>query len=55
MQRRICRSLERLRVGGDGGNVERMWEQVKWAMVESAREVCASESGGKEPKECVVE
>ena len=35
-----------------------MWEQVKWAMIESAREVCGSvrgREGGKEPKECVVE
>ena len=28
-----------------------MWEQVKWAMVESAREVCDSvRVGGKNPK-----
>ena len=28
-----------------------MWEQVKWAMVESAREVCGSvRVGGKNPK-----
>ena len=27
-----------------------MWEQVKWAMVESAREVCGSvRVGGKNP------
>ena len=28
-----------------------MWEQLKWAMVESAREVCGSvRLGGKNPK-----
>ena len=32
-------------------NVERMWEQVKQAMVESAREVCSSvKVGGENPK-----
>ena len=30
------------RVEGDGNNVKHMWEQVKWAMVESAREGCYS-------------
>ena len=34
--------LEEKIVEGDGGNVENMWEQVKRAMVESAREVCGS-------------
>ena len=40
-------------VGWDGDdNVEHMWKQVKWAMVESAREVCGSVrgGGGKNPK-----
>ena len=37
------RCLERKRVEWDGeNNVDHMWEQVKWAMVESAREVCGS-------------
>ena len=37
-------------------NVDNIWEQVKQAMTESAREVCGSvRVGGKEPKECVVE
>ena len=37
-------------------NVEHMWEQVKRAMVKSAREVCGSVgAGGKNPKEGVVE
>ena len=32
-------------------NVEHMWEQVKWAMVESARKVCGSvRVVGKNPK-----
>ena len=36
----------------EGRNVEQMWEQVKQAMVDSAREVCGSMRGrGKEPKE----
>ena len=35
-------------------NVQHMWEQVKRAMVESAREVCSSMRVGKQPKECVV-
>ena len=35
-------------------DVEHMWEQVKWAMVESAREVCGSvRVGGKNPKSVV--
>ena len=45
------RSLEGRGVEWDrDNNVERMWEQVKWAMVENA-----SESWGEKPKECVVE
>ena len=36
-------SLEGKRVEWDGeNNVEYMWEWVKWAVVESAREVCGS-------------
>ena len=31
-----------------------MWEQVKWAIVESKRSVRLSESRRKEPKECVM-
>ena len=32
-------------------NFEPMWEQEKWVMVESPREVCASvREGGKNPK-----
>ena len=43
---------ERVEWEGDD-NVEHMWEQVKWAMVESAREVCDSvRVGGKEPRVC---
>ena len=34
------RSLEGKRVKGDRDNAKHMWEQVKHAMVESAREVC---------------
>ena len=49
------RSHEGKRVEGDGDNVEHMWEQVKWAMVESTREVWLSENGGKKPKVCVME
>ena len=38
-----ARSLERKGVGCDGdNNVKNMWEQVKWAMVESARSVWLS-------------
>ena len=52
-----ARSLEGKRVEWDGeNNFEHMWEQVKWAMVESASEVLwlnASRRG--EPKKCVVE
>ena len=36
-----ARSLEVKRVR-DGENVEHTWEQVKWTMVESVREVCGS-------------
>ena len=36
-------------------NVEHMWEQVKRAMVESAREVFCSVRVGGKPKERVVE
>ena len=37
-------------------NVKHMWEQVKWAIIESAIEVCASvRVGGEEPKEFVVD
>ena len=36
-------SLERKGVEWDGeNNFEHMWEQVKWTMVESAREVCGT-------------
>ena len=51
------RSLEGKRVEWDGDdNVSICGEQVKQAMVESAREVCVlNESGEKEPKEGVVE
>ena len=38
-----ARSLGEKRVGWDGeNNVEHMWEQVKWVIVENAREVCGS-------------
>ena len=51
------RSLERKEVEWDGdNNVKYMWNQVKLALVESAREVCGSiRVVEKEPKECVVE
>ena len=47
-----ARSLEGKELEWDGdNNVEHMWEQVKWAMVESAREVYGSvKVGGKNPK-----
>ena len=47
-----ARSLEGKGVEWDGDdNVENMWEQVKQAMVKSAREVCGSARiGGKNPK-----
>ena len=37
-----ARSLDEKSVEWDGENVDHMWEQVKQAMVESAREVCGS-------------
>ena len=48
------RSLEGKGVEWDGdNNVEHMWEQVKQAMVESAREVCGSvKVGGKTQRVC---
>ena len=50
---RYARSLEGKGVEWDGdNNVEHMWEQVKRAMVQSAREVCGSVRVGVE---CVVE
>ena len=47
-----ARSLEGERIEGHGDdNAKYMWEQVKWAMVESEREVCGSvRVGGKNPK-----
>ena len=47
-----AKSLEGKGVEWNGdNNVEHMWEQVKWTMVESAREVCNSvRVGGKNPK-----
>ena len=47
-----ARSLEGKGVEWDGDdNVEHMWEQVKRAMVESAREICGSvRVGVKSPK-----
>ena len=47
-----ARSLEGKGVEWDGDdNVEHMWEQVKWAMVKSAREVCSTvRVGGKNPR-----
>ena len=45
-----ARSLEGKGGEWDGDdNIEHMWEQVKRAMVESAREVCASVSWEKKP------
>ena len=46
------KSLEGKELEWDGDdNVEHMWEQVKWAIVESAREVCSSvRVGGGNPK-----
>ena len=39
------RSQEGKRVEWDGeNNVKYMWELVKWAMVENAREVCVAQS-----------
>ena len=50
-----ARSFEGKEIEWDGeNNVEHMWDQVKWAKFESAREVCGSvRLGGKNPK-CVV-
>ena len=47
-----ARSIEAKGVEWDGdNNVEYMWEEVKWAMVESAREICGSvRFWGKNPK-----
>ena len=47
-----ARSLEVKRVEWDGeNNVEHVWEQVKWSLVESAREMCTSvRVGGGSPK-----
>ena len=55
--KRIFKLLEEKRVESDGeNNVEQMWEQVKWAMVESAIEVCGSvRMGGEKLEEHVVE
>ena len=50
MKRRYVGSLERKAVDGDN-NVEHIWEQVKLAMVESARKMmCGSMKGGKSKK-----
>ena len=46
-----ARSLEGKRVERDVDNVKHMWEQVKRAMIKSAREVCGSvRMVGKNPK-----
>ena len=47
-----ARSLEGKGVEWDGDiNVEHMWEQVKWVIVESVKEVCGSvRVEGKNPK-----
>ena len=47
-----AKCLESKRVDWDEGeNIEQMWEQVKQAMVESAREVCGSvKVPGKNPR-----
>ena len=45
-------ALEGKGVEWDGDNVEHMWEQVKRAIIESAREV---KGRWGESKECVVE
>ena len=49
------RSLDGKRVEGDADNVEHIWEQVKRATVERAREVCGLVRVGGKPKESVVE
>ena len=36
---RYTRSFEEKGIEWDGDNVKHMWERVKWAMTESAREV----------------
>ena len=42
-RKEYARSLQGKRVEWDGEhNIEHMWEQVKRAMVQSAREVCSS-------------
>ena len=47
-------SLQCKRVEWDGeSTVEHIWEQMRQAIVESAREVCGSVSEGKEPKSVV--
>ena len=49
--RGYARSLDGKGVEWNGDNVDHMWEQVKRATVESAREVCGSVNvGGKNPK-----
>ena len=53
-----ARLLEGRGVEWDGdNNVEHMCMQMKWTMVESAREVCyvIQWEWGNEPKECMVE
>ena len=47
----------RIRVGGEEErNIEQTWEQVKWAMIDNAKEVCSSvRVRGKLPKEYAVE
>ena len=49
---RCARSLEGKRVEWyRENNVKHMWQQVKWAIIESAREVCGSvQVGGGNPK-----
>ena len=43
-----ARCLENKRVEQDGeSNVKHMWEQVKWAMIGSAGEVCVSKTVGE--------
>ena len=47
------RSLEGKEIEWDGENVEYIWEQVKRAMTETAREMCGSvRVGKKNPKSC---
>ena len=49
-----ARSLEEKKVEWDGdNNIKHIWEQVKWAMGESAREVCGSvRVGGRTQRVC---